>query len=242
MRRLLAGLALAAGAAALTVPGAGFAAGQIAISGTAPNGGCGPVKAVTLRDPSSVGVHVALASRAGTPLRIQVLDAYGNLLASSAAKRGANDGRWNLEPGTYGLVACTNWQRSVRGALTYAGSVNINDRTPTPLPIWSVLAAKVSVTTRALGSGAVRTPHGLVWFELTANQHGSYVQMSDPQKGKYFRQSLVRTPVYGVASVAIANGSGSFLLSTKGLTQHVTLRAPGYSISGNVVQGRFTLQ
>src|SRR6266446_5996151 len=101
MRIWLAGwaLALVAVAASAMFAGTGLAAENVSIHGSMPNGGCGPVKSVTVARPSRIVIRVSAtaaedASPLTGPVYTQILNSSGVVLSSgptayTAAKAGS---------------------------------------------------------------------------------------------------------------------------------------------------------
>ena len=229
MRRLLGSsvLAVLAVTAAAMLAGTALAAQTVSIQGTAPNGGCGPVQAVTLSGPSRIVVHVSATAAENAPattgaVYTQILSSSGTVLATGPTEYDATGG------GTYGVRVCTAANSENPSQIQYRGDV-------------SILAPGTLVST-ATGKAAVSgARHTLVWFTVDAKRAKATMRVDDALHKVHLASSTAHMTVLGPNRVRITSDGLTLLVIGRGVQQHVIFHAPKYTLSGRVVRGAITL-
>jgi len=228
MRRLIAGSALAAltVAAFVTFAGTGLAAEIVSIHGSMPNGGCGPVKSVTVAGPSRIVVHVSATAvengPASTgPVYTQILNSSGVVLASGPTGYNAPAG------GIYGVQVCAAANPENPSVLEYSGEI-------------SVLAPGMLVST-ATGKAGVRAHATIVWFTVNATRGHVSIRVDDSLHKVHLGASTGLKATLGVNRVAISGKGMTLVLTGHGVQQHIVFHSRNYSASGAVLRGGITI-
>jgi hypothetical protein len=229
MRLRIAGSALIVLAMAVLATSAspGLAAATVSITGSVPNGGCGPVQTVDVATPSRVVVHVsATAAENGPPatgaVYTQILNASGAVLASGPTEYNATG------PGSYGVRVCTAANSENPAQLQYTGEI-------------SLLPPGMLVST-ALGKAAIRGAHStFVWFTLNVKKGQVSVRVDDALHRVHLGASSGLKAVLAVNKATITGHGMTLVVSGHGVQQHVAFHSGGYSVSGRVVRGAITI-
>jgi hypothetical protein len=228
MRLWLAGSALTvlAVAASATFAGTGLAAEIVSIHGSMPNGGCGPVKSVTVARPSRIVVHVsATAVENGSPstgpVFTKILNSSGVVLASGPTEYNAAAG------GTYGVQVCSAANPENPSQIEYSGEI-------------SLLAPGTLVST-ATGKAAVRAHATIVWFTVNAKRGYASMRVDDSLHKIHLGASTGLKATLSVNRVTISGKGMTLVVTGHGVQQHIVFHSRNYSVSGAVVRGAITI-
>jgi hypothetical protein len=219
-------LAVLAVVASAMFAATGLAAENVSIHGSMPNGGCGPVKSVTVAAPSRIVVHVsATAAENGPPstgpVYTQILNASGAVLVSGPTEYNA------AAAGTYGVKVCAAANTENPSVLQYSGEI-------------SVLAPGMLVST-ATGKAGVRAHATIVWFTVNAKRGHVSMRVDDSLHKVHLGASTGLKATLGVNRVAISGRGMTLVLTGHGVQQHIAFHSHNYSVSGHVVRGEITI-
>jgi hypothetical protein len=228
MRLRLAGSALTvfAAAASAMFAGSGLAAENVSIHGSMPNGGCGPVKSVTIAKPSRIVIQVsATAAETGPPstgpIYVKILNSSGAILASGPTEFNATGA------GSYGVQVCAAANTENPSVLQYSGDI-------------SILAPGTLVST-ATGKAGVRAHATIVWFTVNATRGHVSMRVDDALHKVHLGASTGLKATLHVNKVTITGKGMTLVLTGHGIQQHIVFHSRTYSVNGAVLRGGITI-
>jgi hypothetical protein len=230
----------AAGAALVLAATAGAATTQI--SGSFPNGGCGPTHTVTVGGPSRIEASVSSTSVSGRYEAV-VVGASGNTLSDT----GSYD---TPGAGTYGVRVCSQGDPADPQTMQYNGLIGTGPAGQPALPRQSGGVAGAFTTFRpatklfrsASGHGAVSTRSGLAWLTVRANNAGkASVRIDYASRGLQLGYTTGLRVSFGATSVRIAGHGIKIVVLKNGMIERFSINTSRLKTSGKVVRGGFVI-
>ena len=228
MKLRLAGsvLTVLAAVASAVFASTGLAAGNVSIHGSMPNGGCGPVKSVTIAKPSRIVVQVSSTAAengppATGPVFVKILNSSGTVLASGPTAFNATGA------GSYGVQVCAAANTENPNVLQYSGDISI--------------LAPGTLVSKATGKAGVRAHATIAWFTVNATRAHASIRVDDSLHKIHLGASTGLKTTLGVNRVTITGKGMTLVVTGHGVQQHIVFHSRHYNASGIVLRGGITI-
>lgn len=219
-------LPAAAVAAFFMLAGSGLAANTVSINGTLANGGCGPVKSLSVAGNQRIVVQVSSTSAETGPastgtVYVQFLSSSGAVVASGPSEYTAPGS------GNYGVRVCSVMNNDNPAQLQYSGNIS--------------LLAPGTVVSVATGKAGIRSHSTMVWFTVSATRAHASMRVDDALHKVHLGASTGLKAVLSVNKVTIAGKGMTLIIMGHGVQQHIVFHSRDYSASGLVARGAITI-
>lgn len=228
--------------AAVTALASSAGAATQQISGSVPNGGCGPTHPVPVGSASRIEVSVAMNSESGQ---------YEAVIVDGAGRPVSVTGSYDTPgAGAYGVKICHTGNSADPAVMDYTGLIGTGPAGQPALPRQSGGVAGAFTTFKpakklvrsANGRGAVRTRSGLAWLTVHANNAGkATVRIDLANRGLHLGYTRGMRATFGATMVRVVGHGLKVVVLQNGLIERMSIRTSSLKASGKVVRGGFVV-
>ena len=233
MHKRIFALGAVAAAACLS---AGVAQASTTYSGTVANGSCDNSRSVAVSGPSRIDAEVSSTSATNNNVYVDVVGPDGSVRASGTTASYDTAGG-----GAYSLRVCSHGSQIDPPSLQYKVLYATG---PAGQPALPRMAAELTLHSTAgrdfMGTGAIRTGHGLAYFTVRKNDNGTAtIRVYNPRANTH-------TTFAGAGVHYLTNGvrftqNRMTMIIVMGKTTRVVYRSPHFKATGRVVKGSFLI-